>query len=111
MSLFTATFWKDAVERAVKASAGAEAALLTAQGTGLLNTDWWASLSTSGMAGAVSLLLSLASIKAGSPGTASLTSAVAPAAVSVGRHADGGPFPVSGDTGTGQLPGSGSTSD
>jgi len=109
MSLFTVAFWKDAVERAVKTVAGTEATLLLAQGTGLLNADWWASLSASGMAGVVSLLLSLASVKVGSAGTASLTSAVVPSAVTGGRHADGTPF--RGVGGTEPRQDSGSTSD
>jgi hypothetical protein len=109
MSLFTVAFWKDAFERAVKTVAGTEATLLLAQGTGLLNADWWASLSASGMAGVVSLLLSLASVKVGSAGTASLTSAVVPSAVTGGRHAQDAPFRDVG--GTTPQGGSGSTSD
>jgi hypothetical protein len=61
MSIFTVAFWKAAAERAVKTFAQTEAALLTAAGTGLLDTDFKVSLSVSGMAAVVSLLTSVAS--------------------------------------------------
>lgn len=43
-------------ERAVKTFCQTEAALLTAAGTGLLDTDWTSSLSVSGMAALLSVL-------------------------------------------------------
>lgn len=43
-------------ERAVKTFCQAEAALLIGAGTGLLDTDWTASLSVSGMAALLSVL-------------------------------------------------------
>jgi hypothetical protein len=61
MSIWTGAFWKAAAERAVKTFAQTEAALLTAAGTGLLDTDFKVSLSVSGMAAVVSLLTSIAS--------------------------------------------------
>lgn len=59
--IFTSAFWKAAVERAVKTFAQAEAALLVADGTGILNTDWTSSLSAAGMAAVISILTSVAS--------------------------------------------------
>lgn len=111
MSATTSTFWRDTRERAVKTFAQAEVALLLAQGTGLLNTDWWASLSASGMAVVLSVLSSMASAKGGEPGTASLTSAVVPAVPSGARHADGSPFPAAGVADTAQQQDSGSRSE
>jgi hypothetical protein len=61
MSIWTGAFWKAAAERAVKTFAQTEAALLTAAGTGLLETDFKVSLSVSGMAAVVSLLTSVGS--------------------------------------------------
>jgi hypothetical protein len=61
MSIWTGAFWKAAAERAVKTFAQTEAALLTAPGTGLLETDFKVSLSVSGMAAVVSLLTSVGS--------------------------------------------------
>ena len=46
-------------ERAVKTFAQTEAALLTAAGTGLLDTDWLTSLSVSGMAALLSVLTTI----------------------------------------------------
>lgn len=59
--IFTAAFWSAAFERAVKTFAQAEAALLLAAGTGILDTDWTTSLSVSGMAGVISVLTSVGS--------------------------------------------------
>ncbi len=61
MSIWTRDFWKAAGERAIKTFAQAEAALLVADGTGILNTDWTSSLSAAGMAAVISLLTSVAS--------------------------------------------------
>jgi hypothetical protein len=74
VSIFTGTFWKAALERAVKTFAQAEAALLVADGTGILNTDWQSSLSASGMAAVISILTSVASDAATGDGP-SLTNA------------------------------------
>lgn len=74
MSIWSRKFWKAATERAVKTFAQAEAALLIAGGTGILETDWTTSLSVSGMAAVVSVLTSVGSdaLTGGGP---SLTSA------------------------------------
>lgn len=71
-------FWKDAVERALRTVAQTEAAVLVAAGTGLLDTDWLAGLSTSVMAGVISLLFSISGEVVAPNGTASFTSAVVP---------------------------------
>lgn len=68
------TFWKDALERAVRTAAQAEAAILIASGTGLFDTDWLAGLGASGMAAVLSLLTSLGSAQTNPDGTASLVS-------------------------------------
>lgn len=78
--MWTITFWKDAMERALRTVAGAEAAALTAAGTGLIDSNWVGSLSLAGMTGLLSLLLSVASVGINPNGTASMTSAVMPKA-------------------------------
>lgn len=55
-------------ERAVKTFAQSEVALLTAAGTGLLDTDFAATLSISGMAALLSLLTSIGSGFVAGPG-------------------------------------------
>jgi hypothetical protein len=72
--IWTSAFWKAAAERAVKTFAQAEAALLLAAGTGILDTDWTTSLSVSGMAGVISVLTSVGSDAATGDGP-SLTNA------------------------------------
>lgn len=74
MSIWTGAFWKAATERALKTFAQAEAALLVADGTGVLDTDWTSSLSAAGMAAVISLLTSVASAGATGDGP-SLTNA------------------------------------
>lgn len=66
--MFTKSFWQDMLVRAVKTFAQSLAALLVADGTDLLNTDWGGRLSVAGMAALVSTLTTLASGAAtGSP--------------------------------------------
>lgn len=74
-SIWTKAFWSAAAERAVKTFAQTEAALLTAAGTGILDTDWQTSLSVSGMAAVVSLLTSVGSAAFGPGDGPSLTDA------------------------------------
>jgi len=69
--MFTKAFVKDAVERAVKSFAGVGAAMFVVGQTSVLDFDWSGFFGTSGGAAVASLLLSLASYKAGSTGTAS----------------------------------------
>lgn len=53
-------FWVDTLDRAVSTVAQAAVAVLTANVTGLLDVDWVQILSVSGLAGAVSVLTSVA---------------------------------------------------
>lgn len=53
-------FWVDTFDRAVATVAQAAVAVLTANVTGLLDVDWVQILSVSGLAGAVSVLTSVA---------------------------------------------------
>jgi r1t holin len=64
-------FWKDAVERAIRTTAQVIVALAAAAGTGLLDTDWLATLSAAGMAGVLSVLTSIAAGVSLNDGTAS----------------------------------------
>ena len=60
-SMFTGTFWVAAAERVVKSIAYSASAILIAEGTGLLDSDWTGVMSVAGMAGILSLLGSIAS--------------------------------------------------
>lgn len=66
--MFTLAFWRAVLERAVKTCAQSLAALLVADGTDLLTTDWGGRLSVAGMASVVSVLTSLASSQLGDAG-------------------------------------------
>lgn len=70
--MLTASFWKDALERAVKTFAQTAAALLTGDGLGITDVSWGGVASVAGMAAAVSILTSIASAPVGTPGNASL---------------------------------------
>jgi hypothetical protein len=59
-SLFSRAFLLATVERAIRSFAASLASLLTAAGTGLLDTSWFEKLSVSGMAALVSVLLAIA---------------------------------------------------
>ena len=67
-TLATATFWKATAERAIKTVAQSAVALITAQATGLLDVEWLALASISGLAGLVSVLTSIASSGVGNDG-------------------------------------------
>ena len=60
-TILTGRFWAAALERAVKTCAQTLAAMLTASGAGLIDADWYGSLSVSGMAAIISLLTSVGS--------------------------------------------------
>lgn len=81
------TFWKDALERAVKSAA--QAALLTYGGNAfdVWSLDWKTALGVVASGAGLSLLSSLGSVAIGNSGTASLTKAVEPAGQADGRHA------------------------
>lgn len=66
--MFTLLFWKAAAERAIKTAAQTAAALLIANGTGLLDTDWAQAGSVAGMAAVLSVLTSVGSAGVGNPG-------------------------------------------
>lgn len=59
--MYSFTFWKDAVERAVKTVAQAAVAVLAGNATGLLDVDWVQIASVAGLAGLVSVLTSVGS--------------------------------------------------
>ena len=75
--MWTAAFWKAAVERAVKTFAQALLAVMTADGFGLLDADWPARLSASGLAAILSLLASVGSAGVGNSGPSLSTERVA----------------------------------
>jgi len=66
--MFTLAFWKAAFERAAKTFAQTLAALLVADGTDILATDWGGRLSVAAMAAVVSVLTSVASSVPGDRG-------------------------------------------
>lgn len=53
-------FWTDTLDRAVSTVAQAGIATLTAGAAGILDVDWTQTLSVAGLAGAVSVLTSIA---------------------------------------------------
>jgi Putative lactococcus lactis phage r1t holin len=78
--MFTKAFAAATLERAVKTFAQTLAALLVADGTGLLTTAWVADLSIAGMAAVVSLLSSVASAGVSGNGPSLTSEHVKPAA-------------------------------
>ena len=73
------TFVKDLLERAVKTAAQTALTLFGANAVDVLHVDWQTVLGLGGGAALVSVLTSLASLKFGDTGTASV--------VSTGKHA------------------------
>jgi hypothetical protein len=65
--MFTANFWKQAAERAVKTFAQASLALLTGNGLGLLDVNWGVVASVGGLAAVASLLTSIVTSGIGQP--------------------------------------------
>lgn len=57
--MFNRKFWRAVVERALKTLGQTAAALLIANGTGLLDTDWLGLLSAAGMAALLSVLTNI----------------------------------------------------
>lgn len=74
--IFTRAFALAALERATKTLAQTLAAILVADSTDLLSTDWAQALSVAGMAAVVSLLTSVASSGVGSAGPSLATERV-----------------------------------
>ena len=75
----TRTFWIDAAERAIKTFAQTLLAYFGADTFDVLQADWPNALSIALGAVVLSLLMSLASLRLGSSGTASATDVVEPA--------------------------------
>lgn len=71
-TLLSKLFWQDAAERAIKTIAQTLVAMLTAGATGLLGLDYVNLFSVAGLAGAVSILTSIASAAKAGTDTASL---------------------------------------
>jgi hypothetical protein len=65
--MFTANFWEQAAERAVKTFAQASLALLTGNGIGLLDVNWGTVASVGGLAAVASLLTSIVTSGIGQP--------------------------------------------
>ncbi|WP_199441987.1 holin [Umezawaea beigongshangensis] len=70
--MYTAAFWRAALERAVKTFAQTLAAVLGAGGLGLLTAPWSTALSTAGLAALLSLLTSIGSEPVGQPDSPSV---------------------------------------
>lgn len=92
--LWSATFWRAVTERTVKAFATSLVALLTADGTGLIDSAWGPRLSAAGMAALLSLLISIGSgaLSNGSPSLVSAEVLSEPGAR--GTSSDAGPVAV-----------------
>ena len=78
MSYFSRAFLAAAGERAVKTFAQTLAALLAANGSGVLDVDWLGGLSVAASAAVVSLLSSVASGGVGEPGPSLASEGLAP---------------------------------
>lgn len=76
--MFTTSFWRQALERAIKTFAQAAIAVLSVDGLGLLTVDWLAVGSVAGLAAVVSVLTSIATSGFGQPDSPSMV-AVEPA--------------------------------
>lgn len=71
--MWTAAFWKDTAERAIKTFAQAAIAGLSANVVGVLDVDWVTVGSVALLAALISVLTSVASAPFADQGTASLT--------------------------------------
>lgn len=72
--MFTAQFWKDAAERAIKTVAQALVAVIAGASFDWFTADWQALVGVALTAGAVSVLTSIASAGMADRGTASAVS-------------------------------------
>lgn len=79
--MFTARFWKGALERAIKTFAQAELALVTGDGMGVLDVDWRASASIGALAALASVLTSIVSLGIGPENSPSLVQTEPPRGV------------------------------
>ncbi len=67
-TIWTRSFWKAVAERGIKTFCQAAAAMLAANGLGVLEADWIGVLSASGMAALISVLTSIGSGAVGESG-------------------------------------------
>lgn len=72
--MWTPTFWKDALERAIRTFAQALLALIGTELVGIVELDWLQLLAVGATAAVVSLLTSIVASGVGDKGTASLLS-------------------------------------
>jgi hypothetical protein len=70
--MYTLTFWKDAVERAIRTAAQALLALWATDVSGVLAVDWVQAGSVSALAALMSVLMSVAATGRGSQDSASV---------------------------------------
>jgi len=70
--MYTLTFWKDAVERAIRTAAQALLALWATDVSGVLAVDWVQAGSVSALAALMSVLMSVAATGTGSQDSASV---------------------------------------
>lgn len=70
--MWTAGFWKSALERAIKTFAQAALALLTGDGLGVLDVDWATVASVGALAAGASVLTSIVSLGFGPAGSPSV---------------------------------------
>ncbi len=76
--LFTATFWLDALERAVKTAAQTLLALVGVNVTDVASLNWQEMAITTAVSTGLSVLTSIVSSGIGEPGTASLLNPAPP---------------------------------
>lgn len=69
--MWTKTFWKQALERAIKTFAQAVLALLTGDGLGIVDVDWATVVSVGALAALASVLTSIVSLPVGEPNSPS----------------------------------------
>ncbi len=65
--MFTKSFWKQALERAIKTAAQAASALLVGDGIGVLDVDWGNVASVAALAAVASVVSSLVTAGFGEP--------------------------------------------
>ena len=79
--MFTQTFWKSAIERAIRTFCQTLVAVVGASQFDWMSADWQSLLVTSGIAAGLSVLTSVAGVNIGDKGSTSLTVAEIPKTV------------------------------
>ena len=79
--MFTQTFWKSAVERAIRTFCQTLVAVVGASRFDWMSADWQTLLITSGIAAGLSVLTSIAGINIGDKGSASVAVTEIPTSV------------------------------